>query len=131
VQVVDRYAYVSAGGLNVFDLTNPARPALAGRYAMDWAYGNSFSVAANTAVVVGPLGLAVLDIELPGTLKLNPPVLSANSLTLSWNGGAGIKLQKTSSLTNPDWQEVAGSDGVSQLELPRDEAAAFFRLIQP
>ena len=131
VQVVDRYAYVSAGGLNVFDLTNPARPALAGRYAMDWAYGNSFSVAANTAVVVGPLGLAVLDIELPGTLKLNPPVLSANSLTLSWNGGAGIKLQKTSSLTNPDWQEVAGSDGASQLELPRDEAAAFFRLIQP
>jgi hypothetical protein len=75
--------------------------------------------------------LSVLELSLPSPLKLNPPVLSANGLTLSWTGGAGIKLQQTTSLTIPNWQDVAGSDGVSSLELPRDAAAAFFRLIQP
>jgi hypothetical protein len=66
----------------------------------------------------------------PGVL-LYAPVVSGDSVTISWNGGPGVKLQKTSSLANPDWQDVAGSDGVSQIILPRNEAATFFRLIQP
>lgn len=59
------------------------------------------------------------------------PVLSANALTLSWNGGPGIKFQKTLSLAPANWQDVAGSGGVSSLELSRDGAGAFFRLIKP
>jgi sugar lactone lactonase YvrE len=64
-------------------------------------------------------------------LRLKSPILNGSVLTLSWNGGPGIKLQKTTNLANPDWQDVPGSEGVSQIELPCAEAAAFFRLVKP
>ena len=76
-------------------------------------------------------GLSIFKLSLPGPLQLNPPVLSANTLTLSWSGGPGIKLQKTTSLAPANWQDVPGSDGQSSFDLPRDGAAGFFRLIPP
>jgi hypothetical protein len=76
-------------------------------------------------------GLSIFKLSLPGPLQLNPPVLSANTLTLSWSGGPGIKLQKTTSLTAPNWQDVPNATGQSLAALPLSDAAAFFRLIQP
>ena len=81
-------------------------------------------------VAEGVWGLTILEIELPGTLKLKAPVLSGNTITLFWNGGPGIKLQKTTSLANPSWQDVPGSDGLSSIELPRTDPTAFFRLLK-
>jgi hypothetical protein len=64
-------------------------------------------------------------------LTLDPPVRVSNQLRLSWKGRPGIRLQQSATLTNPGWQDVPGSDGVSQLDLPLDAAGAFFRLIKP
>ena len=54
------------------------------------------------------------------------------NVELSWAGGAtGMKLQRTSSLTTPDWQLVAGSESTNQLTLAPATTDAFFRMIEP
>ncbi|MEW6157693.1 MAG: LamG-like jellyroll fold domain-containing protein [Verrucomicrobiota bacterium] len=60
--------------------------------------------------------------------KISSVSLSGNNLVISWTGQPGLKLEKTSSLTNPSWQEVAGSNGSSSATVPVDGVAAFFRL---
>ena len=64
-------------------------------------------------------------------LRITSAVLSQRTLTLSWNGGPGIRLQKTTTLTNPDWQDVDGSEGQSSVNLPMSDSSAFFRLVKP
>ena len=61
---------------------------------------------------------------------LNPPERSGNEIRLSWNGGPGIKLQKSTALTNPVWQDVPGTEGQRNVSLPPTDAAAYFRLIK-
>ena len=65
------------------------------------------------------------------TLAVAPPVRVGNEIQLSWNGGPGIKLQKTSTLLDPAWQDVPGTDGSSAVRLPLTDQAAYFRLIKP
>ncbi len=51
---------------------------------------------------------------------------------LSWASGAvGLRLQRTSSLTNPDWQYVSGSETTNQVLLPAGTGHLFFRLVEP
>ena len=69
------------------------------------------------------------DTTIPLSLRLS--VLTGNLLSLSWNGGPGIKLQKTTTLTNPNWQDVDGSDGVSSINVPMSGGSEFFRLVKP
>jgi DNA-binding beta-propeller fold protein YncE len=64
-------------------------------------------------------------------LKLEVTALSAITLALSWNGGPGIRLEKATTLDHADWQELSGSVGVSQIVVPTDGAAAFFRVVKP
>jgi nicotinate dehydrogenase subunit B len=65
------------------------------------------------------------------TLAVQPPIRVGNQIQLSWNGGPGRKLQKTTSLTNPLWQDVPGTEGVSSIQLPATDATAYFRAIRP
>jgi len=69
---------------------------------------------------------------------LSPPNLQISSLgsggnvVLSWNAGAvGSLLQRTFSLTNPDWQVVSGSGTTNQVTWPVGTTNAFFRLLEP
>lgn len=64
-------------------------------------------------------------------LKINSISASGGNVLISWNGGAGIKLQTTTSLTNPNWQDVPGSLGVSSISLPATGDPAYFRLARP
>jgi hypothetical protein len=66
--------------------------------------------------------------EIP--LVLNRPLQSSNTVILTWNGGDRTRLQKTTVLNNPNWQEVPGSEGRSDMTLPTTDNAAFFRLIR-
>jgi len=78
--------------------------------------------------------LTILDFFAPNvsrSLRLNAAVLSGGVAVLTWGGGPGIKLQKTTSLTAPNWQDVPNATGQSLAALPLSDAAAFFRLIQP
>jgi len=64
-------------------------------------------------------------------LKIAPSVQSGN-VVLSWVIDAtGMKLQRTPSLTSPDWKLVAGSDTTNQITLPIGPGNAFFRLTEP
>jgi len=121
----------AVGEIRVLDVGNTANPVVIAScrtkapVSMVQAVGNRVYAAEDR------WGMPIYELTLSGSLKLNPPVLSGNTLTLSWNDGAGVKLQKTLSLTNPNWQDVAGSEGLSSIALPREGAAIFFRLIQP
>jgi len=64
-------------------------------------------------------------------LKIAPFVQNGN-VVLSWlNDATGMKLQRTPSLTVPDWQFVGGSDTTNQMILPIGSGSAFFRLMEP
>jgi len=61
---------------------------------------------------------------------INSIVRNGDNAMISWNGAAGTKLQKTTSLTSPNWQDVPGSNGASTASDPIS-GAAFYRLIRP
>ncbi len=64
-------------------------------------------------------------------LKIAPSVQAGN-VVLSWMSAAtGLKLLRTPSLINPDWQFVAGSDTTNQISIPISAGLAFFRLTEP
>jgi hypothetical protein len=60
------------------------------------------------------------------------PSPAGGSVIVSWAVGAtGMKLQRTPSLTSPDWQLISGSETTNQMTLPAGDAGAFFRLMEP
>jgi len=127
--------------LHIWDLTRPDRPRFVSFCALSPRTGESgaesIAVSGDYAHLTAcrweqpPYYGSLQIFRLRDVLALNPPVLSGNALTLSWSGGFSIKLQKTPSLSPAQWQDVPGSEGAGQIELPRNEATAFFRLIQP
>ena len=134
--VGDQGGRLFTGRLEVIDVSNPAAPVRVGgcitrnRGDPDWFPDQDIQVVGNYAYVTdAEWGLQI--IRLRDVLTLNPPILSGDKLALCWTGGPGIKLQKTTILSPANWQDVTGSDGVSNIELPRGGAAAFFRLIKP
>jgi len=56
---------------------------------------------------------------------------TAGNITLSWSGAAGVKLQKTSSLSQPNWGDVQGTTGASTYSEPQTNSPAFYRLSAP
>ncbi|MGV3773056.1 MAG: LamG domain-containing protein, partial [Verrucomicrobiales bacterium] len=68
----------------------------------------------------------------PGAAEISIGSITRNgsNITINWTGAAGVKLQKTSSLTNPSWSDVAGTDGQSTATITANEGAAFFRLVR-
>lgn len=61
--------------------------------------------------------------------KLNASV-SGSNLILNWTGGAGIKLQKTTSLSAPNWSDVPNTTGASTATEAIGTGMAFYRLIK-
>jgi hypothetical protein len=58
------------------------------------------------------------------------PAVETGKVVVSWASGAtGMLLQRTPSLTNPDWQPVVESYTTNRLTLPVGTGNAFFRLV--
>jgi len=56
---------------------------------------------------------------------------NSTNAVVSWaNGALGMRLQKTPSLTNPNWQFVAGSDTTNRVILATGSTNFFFRLAE-
>jgi hypothetical protein len=55
---------------------------------------------------------------------------NGSSITLTWTGGAGIVLQKSTAVTGAAWEDVGGTSGASSHTETINAAAAFFRLFQ-
>ncbi len=64
-------------------------------------------------------------------MQISSIVRDGANVTISWEGAPGRKLQKSTSLTNPVWQDVAGSDGASSVSDATTGPQAYYRLIQP
>ena len=61
-------------------------------------------------------------------LRITSITQSGTTVTINWSGDAGIKLQKSATLINPNWQDVAGSLGSSSATETIGAAPAFYRL---
>jgi endonuclease/exonuclease/phosphatase family metal-dependent hydrolase len=51
-----------------------------------------------------------------------------SDVMLAWNGGVDLRLQKTTNLTSPSWQDVAGTLGASSFAEAAGGLSAFYRL---
>ena len=50
--------------------------------------------------------------------------------TISWQGAAGVRLQKASNLANPNWSDIANTQVESSANEVADQAEAYYRLIR-
>jgi hypothetical protein len=75
-------------------------------------------------------GLEVFTItELPA---FTPQSITGNMLNLQGNDPAKeMRLQRATSLTNPDWQDLLGSENTHAVSLPMWDGPEFFRLMKP
>lgn len=68
----------------------------------------------------------------PRSVPLLTVTLARDGLRLEWPTTVlGSGLQRTTTLTNPVWQDVPGSASVNSIVLPVADSTAFFRLVQP
>ena len=51
-------------------------------------------------------------------------------VTISWQGVAGVRLQKASNLANPNWSDIANTQAESSAKEVADQAEAYYRLIR-
>src|SRR5207249_1802370 len=65
------------------------------------------------------------------SLKINSIVRSSSNVIISWTGELNTKLQKSTSLTAPNWQTVTGTTGASSVTNSIAGAAGFYRLVRP
>lgn len=61
-------------------------------------------------------------------LRIASIVRSGVSVVISWEGAAGVRLQRTTSLANPNWQDVDGTAGSGSATLPASGTESYFRL---
>jgi len=121
------YACVTGDGLQVIDLGDLAQPVCVGHRPGYATAG--LQVAGDLAyVAAGEYGLAIYRVT--PRLTLGPPALVGNEVHLSWLGSPGVRLQRALRLSNPDWQDVPDTDGVSSVRLPLPGAMSLFRLVR-
>ncbi len=51
-------------------------------------------------------------------------------VTISWQGAAGVRLQKASNLANPNWTDVPDTGGESSAKEVADQSESYYRLIR-
>src|SRR5439155_5707594 len=131
VQLRRDYAFLAGVflGLMVLDVSDPADPAKVAQYPIGTGRDEGWDVhvVGNYAYLArGDLGLLILQID--ETRYFTSISRAGNKLTLRWNGTRGLKLQHSASLSSPAWEDIAGSDGLSSMDLPIGSGNEFFRL---
>jgi len=66
-------------------------------------------------------------VELPYIRSI---VRNLENIVIKWNATPGVKLQGKSSLSDPEWNDVVGSDGRSSAEIVAGDSSRFFRLVK-
>lgn len=96
---------------------------------------NSFLITdrALTAEQVASLGsptAAGLSMDTPETGPEATITRDGNNITITWTDGTGpFQVQKTTSLTDPDWQNVTTTPGENSVTEAITGAAAFYRIV--
>jgi hypothetical protein len=130
VQVVGGFVYLLTQDLKVIDVSNPSKPMLADQFHLAGDEDDvGLDIAGNHAYVANASGLTILEItQLPHFRSISR---LGDKISFSWNGALGLKLQRTTTLTNPVWTEVPNSGGQSSMEMPIGGGHEFFRLMKP
>jgi len=129
VQVVGGFVYLLTQDLKVIDVSNPSKPVLADQFHLAGDEDDvGLDIAGNHAYVANISGLTILEItQLP---YLRSVSRLGQKITLSWNGAPGLKLQRTTTLSNPVWTDVPSSEGQSSMKMPVGSGNEFFRLMR-
>ena len=128
VAITGSYACVTGERLRIYDFSDPNQLVRVGSHDLG-GETHGIQVIGDTAFVAA--GLQGLQIyRLTPQLKFNPPVLDSEGLHLSWLGTQGSRLQKTRSLSNPDWQDVPVPKGASEIQMSPDLSEAYFRVLK-
>lgn len=114
--------------LDLVDIRDPQSPVLVGTFLPPFLF-ERFGITDEDLWIAG-FERGLLGYDFAPQLKVGISSLDAEMLTLRWTGGAGVLLQESPELDSPDWQDVAGTEGVSQVRRPRGPGAAFYRATQ-
>jgi hypothetical protein len=119
------------GYVSILNVSDPSRPMGTGGGfgGTDWIAYATKLVGNHLYVAAGQNGLLVFEItELPYFTSVSR---SGDNLVLTWHGAPGLRLQRTRSLTSPNWRDVPGSEVTNQTQLPLGDGREFFRLVHP
>lgn len=72
----------------------------------------------------------VTDDIVPGERLCVVPDAGATVVKVSWVGSTRVRLQQAPSVVGGGWQDVAGSEGRSELQLPLPDRTLFLRLVR-
>ena len=142
VTVSGNYAYVAYGagggcmccapfGVAVIDVSDPASPRRVGGCEIPFPHpavdcGNLVVSGDQVYAALGCMVCPFVITELPAVTRQN---IANGEFTIQWNEPAkGMKLQRTTSLANPDWQDLLGSENTNAVFLRIWGGSEFFRL---
>jgi hypothetical protein len=74
-------------------------------------------------------GISVALVELPSFIKSISR--REGMVDLAWEGWGQARLQRSTSLTDPEWQDLIGSENLTEITLPQWNGSEFFRLAKP
>jgi len=111
--------------IQIVDFTDQTTPVLIGTFHTPDEIQEVALRAHN--LFLADLGKGLVSLELSAQLRVGVPSLSPRTSTLRWTGAPGVVLQQTRSFASPVWQDVDGTDGRSQIDLPRSEQPVFYR----
>lgn len=128
--VAGNYVYLAKGsrGLEVVDVSDPAKPIWATGLATTGPALDVVGTGPNVVVASGEAGLSEYRLDQGLYPPLAPPVIADGMVTLTWPAMPGVRLERTTNLAAGPWVTVAGSDTTNTVRLPMTEASAFFRL---
>jgi hypothetical protein len=67
----------------------------------------------------------------PVSIQITSITRSGSDVVITWPGEVTARLQQSTSLGPPNWQDVAGTLGASAATVPMTNSAAFFRIAKP
>ena len=79
---------------------------------------------------VDNFGLYSIEETTPTAPDIDSISVKGGVVTINWQGAAGVRLQKTTRLAKPDWQDVPGTNGESSAQEVADQAESYYRLIR-
>jgi len=120
------HSWLNTCFLHIADTSDPANLVMIG-LKEDWCSGHMQVVGNLIYLATNPLSVYEIS-DRPAIKSLS---INAESLILTWDYAPGFMLQHTTSLANPQWSEVPGSQGQTSLQLPMASGNEFFRLAKP
>jgi hypothetical protein len=128
VEVWGDYVLVPSGkeGLQVVDITDPKHPREIGSFPGFTVY--DLTIAAGRIFAAANYdGLLIL--ELPPLFK---SISRGNGIIdIAWEGFGKARLQRATSLADPDWRVLVGSENTNRVTLPLGDGPEYFRLVKP